>query len=499
MNLSDSVGSGGNNAAADVEKVKRCLVQFGYDISNTATPAEWGTCDAELIKAIKLFQAIIGDEENLSHRSIEGLVKPNSRTLDWLNADNAPRWLEMEDGSNTGEPAELEQWYNYEKLEGDEEAYWCTDWLQDVIKHSSTIYRGNHPTGQPIYIQKATRAGGGLGPTKYVERGGNRVPHHSQLGYTQFLDDTLAVADKRTIATTGCAVTSVSMTLAYYGRLDGGSAVDPGTLDTYLDNNNGYSGTYKNAIIWSVPVSGTSHGHGWATGMPILECNNFVTGNPLMKQTLNARIDDDRPTLARIAYANSNRQYNHFVVIVGRDELGRFIMNDPGSSSGDGATANQTDANIVEATTRQTGYEIVGLVLYDEEDADELDTSSTLNQTGMSISIMTPTNKSHDIANHNIYDSQTDPVETHGKKHKKWDDWTLHADYDQEGARVFLKSLKMYGVDHKKIFFNDSVLISEKLCKPRKGNHDHIHFTIDVPDQWQIMDYGISAAEEMMA
>ena len=162
VNISGSVGQGGNNNAADVETVKRRFVQLGFEINNISTQTDWETCDAELIKAIKLFQAIIMGKDTLAHNQVDGLIEKNRRTHSALRSATAPHWVEMDDGSDTGDSPALESWYNHEKMIGGQDAYWCTSWLHDTIKLAAEMYRKSHPSGQPIYTAKATRSSGGL-------------------------------------------------------------------------------------------------------------------------------------------------------------------------------------------------------------------------------------------------------------------------------------------------------------------------------------------------
>lgn len=77
------------------------------------------------------------------------------------------------------------------------------------------------------------------------------------------------------------------------------------------------------------------------------------------------RIGLGLPTLARVDYGkDKDEAYNHFVVIVGKDGAGRLIMNDPGTRDGDGATDPSGD-DVIGATSRQGGYTIVKLDLFD--------------------------------------------------------------------------------------------------------------------------------------
>lgn len=181
----------------------------------------------------------------------------------------------------------------------------------------------------------------------FVVRSGAKVPHFSQ-GDSAWGARTLG--DSATISAKGCAITSVSMILKYYGR-----SVDPKTMDEYLDDNDGYSG---DSVKWEVAFK-----CGEVEGGVKFGARTTVTSN--FKATLDQRITDNKPTLARVDYASdSDGSYNHFVVIVGRHKDGHYIMNDPASSGGNGAS-DPSDVNLIEKTTRKSGYTLVQLDIVD--------------------------------------------------------------------------------------------------------------------------------------
>lgn len=182
-----------------------------------------------------------------------------------------------------------------------------------------------------------------------ITRNGKKVPHWSQ-GDPRWGTRHLGNAD-RTVASAGCAITSVAMILKYFGR-----DVDPATLDEYLDKNGGYSG---NSVVWSVAFK-----HGEKDNLPKLSYGSKVTGGA-MAATLDDRIKKNLPTLARVDYkSDTDETYNHFVVIVGKTKAG-YVMNDPGTSKGDGSTTQSAD-NIIETTTRGGGgYKLVEINLVD--------------------------------------------------------------------------------------------------------------------------------------
>ncbi len=81
--------------------------------------------------------------------------------------------------------------------------------------------------------------------------------------------------------------------------------------------------------------------------------------------TLSERIEKNLPTLVRVDYeTDPGLKYNHFVVCVGKTTDGDFIMNDPATSAGNGYKY-VSDDNIIQKTSRKSGYNIVQLDQYD--------------------------------------------------------------------------------------------------------------------------------------
>jgi hypothetical protein len=199
------------------------------------------------------------------------------------------------------------------------------------------------PAGAAAPSEGATSSGEHV----FVLRNGAKVPHFSQ-GDSAWGSRTLGSA--ATISAKGCAITSVSMILKYYGR-----SVDPKTMDEYLDDNDGYSG---DSVKWDVAFKCGEVEGGVKFGALTSVTSNF-------KATLDQRITDNKPTLARVDYgSDDDGTYNHFVVIVGRHKDGHYIMNDPASSGGNGAS-DPSDINLIEKTTRKSGYTLVRLDIVD--------------------------------------------------------------------------------------------------------------------------------------
>ena len=177
-----------------------------------------------------------------------------------------------------------------------------------------------------------------------------RVPHFSQ-GDPRWAQRVLG--KKSSIARQGCAISCIAMILRFYGR-----NVTPGTLDEFLDKENGYIG---DSVKWEV-----------AGQCEDRETNGLryyrKSGDEKeLHEYLSGRIDKNSPTMVRVDYGvDSDLKYNHFVVCVGKTHDDNFIMNDPATRQGDGYV-NLTDDNIIQKTSRKNGYRIVQLDWYDRE------------------------------------------------------------------------------------------------------------------------------------
>jgi hypothetical protein len=194
--------------------------------------------------------------------------------------------------------------------------------------------------------QSEAPAATSTGDHVYVLRNGKKVPHYSQ-GDSQWGSRTLG--SSASISAKGCAITSVCMILCYYGR-----DVNPKTMDEYLDANSGYSG---DSVKWEVAFKCGE------TADLKFGARTVVTSG--FKAVLDKRISENKPTLARVDYgSDTDGNYNHFVVIVGRHKDGHWIMNDPATSKGSGADDPSND-NLIEKTTRKSGYTLVQLDLVD--------------------------------------------------------------------------------------------------------------------------------------
>lgn len=197
----------------------------------------------------------------------------------------------------------------------------------------------------PIKVVQALAGG-----AKLIRRNDKVVPHFSQADAAW---GSHTLGNSATITQAGCAMTSVAMVLKYYGR-----DVDPGTLDAWLDTNSGYSGDalrFDKAITFHEDQSD-----------PKLKYERRdLTAEADYRPIIEQRVQQDLPTILGVHYAGrQGTSTDHFVVVVGLTEDGKFIINDPGTRNGDGASDPSAD-NVIQTTTRHGGYQIRSLRLID--------------------------------------------------------------------------------------------------------------------------------------
>ena len=154
ISLSASVGKGGANKAADVTQVKDRVAGLGFDWITTETGVGPLT-----IKAIQLFQAIKNGFQTVDRPQNDGLVEPGGLTLAWLNAINAPRWIEMPAGS----PAE--GYVNFERADLADDHDFGVSWLADTLTGAGRAYLATHLSTHPgaalMRVNDASRPRGG--------------------------------------------------------------------------------------------------------------------------------------------------------------------------------------------------------------------------------------------------------------------------------------------------------------------------------------------------
>jgi hypothetical protein len=137
------------------------------------------------------------------------------------------------------------------------------------------------------------------------------VPRFAQAD-PRWADDSLGPTDS-TIGGEGCAVSSAAMVLAYYGV-----NVDPGILNAFLTNNDGY--TPQGWLYWEKAAAfapgKAKHIYEDAPSYYLID-SNLLRGNPV---------------IIRIRLRSS---VTHFVVIVGKRGF-HYLIQDPGSSGDNG-------------------------------------------------------------------------------------------------------------------------------------------------------------------
>jgi hypothetical protein len=137
------------------------------------------------------------------------------------------------------------------------------------------------------------------------------VPRFAQAD-PRWADDLLGRTDS-TIGSEGCAVSSAAMVLAYYGV-----KVDPGVLNTFLTNNDGY--TPQGWLYWEKAAAfapgKAKHVYEDAPSYYLID-SNLLRGNPV---------------IIRIRLRSG---ISHFVVIIGKRGF-RYLIQDPGSKGDTG-------------------------------------------------------------------------------------------------------------------------------------------------------------------
>ena len=164
--------------------------------------------------------------------------------------------------------------------------------------------------GGSIYYfgKREISATGGL---YFFSRAELNVPRFAQADL-RWADDSLGSTDS-TIGGEGCAVSSAAMVLAYYGV-----NVDPGILNTFLTNNDGY--TPQGWLYWEKAAAfapgKAKHVYEDAPSYYLID-SNLLRGNPV---------------IIRIRLRSG---ITHFVVIVGKRGF-HYLIQDPASSGDTG-------------------------------------------------------------------------------------------------------------------------------------------------------------------
>jgi hypothetical protein len=150
LNLNDSVGIGGRNLPQDILAIKNRLADLGYPVERNST------INSEIHAIIKLFQSIISGKTIVEG---DGRVDVNGPTHKFLQAANAPQWMEMPSGS----PGE--GFINHDNRQGDNHDF-GTNWMIETIQAAAQIYLNNylssHPTAALIQTNDLSKPKGGF-------------------------------------------------------------------------------------------------------------------------------------------------------------------------------------------------------------------------------------------------------------------------------------------------------------------------------------------------
>jgi hypothetical protein len=154
INLSASVGRGGVNHPADVREVKIRLRELGFDWLDPDT-----VMGPQTISTIQLFQSIKNGFQVVSG---DGRIDVNGSTHQWLNASNAPRWMQIPAGSRR------EGFINDELADVSDNHDFGTSWIAETLRGAGLTYRadflGSHRDAARIHINDISMPHGGQTP-----------------------------------------------------------------------------------------------------------------------------------------------------------------------------------------------------------------------------------------------------------------------------------------------------------------------------------------------
>lgn len=152
LQLTGSVGKGGNNAGDDVRAVKQRLAELGFGffaVNNHSDPG--------LIMAIRLFQSVIAGRSTIGG---DGRIDPGFTTNRYLDAVNAPRWTSM--------PYDGPGFTNYEATDENDQHDFGTSWLAETIRSVGAAYDGaylqTHPDAALLTVNDVSLPEGGDTP-----------------------------------------------------------------------------------------------------------------------------------------------------------------------------------------------------------------------------------------------------------------------------------------------------------------------------------------------
>lgn len=136
LTISNSVGLNGTNHPADVLAVKTRLVELGFGFMSAGSQM-----DALTIKAIKVFQAAKNGANSLN--GSDGRVDVNGDTLKWLQAVNAPRWIQFPAGSAAA------GFVNDNIADLADKHDFGTQWMAETLSATGASYKAAHLSAHP--------------------------------------------------------------------------------------------------------------------------------------------------------------------------------------------------------------------------------------------------------------------------------------------------------------------------------------------------------------
>ena len=154
LTIGKSVGRNGVNDPADVLAVKTRLVELGFDFIQANSQVNDLT-----IRAIRLFQAMKNGLTKLLVAQNDGRVDVNGDTHKWLNASNAPRWVQLPAGSSdvgmvNDNIADLADKHDF-----------GSNWMSDTLSATGLAYKADflssHPASALLHINDTTLPLGG--------------------------------------------------------------------------------------------------------------------------------------------------------------------------------------------------------------------------------------------------------------------------------------------------------------------------------------------------
>ncbi|WP_373537607.1 hypothetical protein [Microcoleus sp.] len=160
LNLNGSVGQNGTNQPHDVLAVKNRLADLGFPVTRDSL------VNPETIDIIKLFQSIIKGKTVIGG---DGKIDLDGPTLKFLQAANAPQWLEMPKGS----PGE--GFINHDNQQGDNHDF-GTNWMIETIQAAAQLYLNahlsSHPSAALIQTNDLSKPRGGITPVHATHQTG---------------------------------------------------------------------------------------------------------------------------------------------------------------------------------------------------------------------------------------------------------------------------------------------------------------------------------------